>query len=462
MNRGKLMYRISLIIVLITFYCLCTLSPETVNRFDYPPILSNHYADTTVRQFDTVTIAASAYDSNPDGSIVRVLVDYGGDGIWDDSSEATTAHFRIANPAGGPLMVVWGAKDDDGVVATDTFVVLFNLAPKSLVMTSPLDGGKASWSSFDGTTGKGKVMVSFNATDPDGDALTYSLSIGRDVMNLTQVYQGSATTYTVSSLAPDSVYFWRLSAMDPMLQTVSIAGKFQTLKSTISVISDLENGTGENNFGSYWYVYDDHVDGGNSTITNLTKNNDGNFNFLPTAGAGNTVTGGTPGYGALIVFKLGSIKPSNANGSWGNMIGAGCMLAELGSYLNLTGAQKIEFYAKVERPKGTSSSALLRCEVCTYEFDGENGGDYGYYHIDLSISGNWAKYTIPLDTVNTGNGKLVQWDWSVQSRGRVPFNKTKVTRLQWCISEDSNLSSWFDASGALYLDDISISPFTLK
>jgi hypothetical protein len=440
----------------------CSLDPETISRFDYPPVITKFHADTTVRQFDTVSFIPLAHDSNQDGSIVRYLIDFGGDGIWDGSCDATSPYFKITNAAGGLYTVIWGAEDNVGVMTKDTFVVCFNRPPASLQMTSPRDGAIASWSSFDETSKKGKVVVLFNATDPDGDVLIYSLLIGKDATNLLQVYQGSGTTITLNSLAPDSTYYWRLSAMDPMQQTVTVVGKFQTLKSTVSIISDLENGTGTNNFGSYWYVYDDHADGGNSTITNATKNSDGTYNFLPTAGAGNTLAGGTPGYGALMVFKLGTIKPSNTTGSWGNMIGAGCMLALQGKYLDLTGAQKIEFYAKVERPKGTPSSVLLRCEVCTYEFDGENGGDYGYYHIDLSISGNWAKYTIPLDTVNTGNGKLVQWDWSVQNRGRVPFNKTKVTKLQWCVSEDSNASSWFDASGALYLDDISISPFTLK
>ena len=228
----------------------------------------------------------------------------------------------------------------------------------------------------------------------------------------------------------------------------------------VSVLSDLENGTNENYYGQYWYVYDDHEDKGNTVITNMTKKTDGTYTFAPTAGVGNTLAGGTPGYGAEIDFTLGSTNPGNATATWGSMVGAGCMLAPDGEYFDLTGAQKIEFYAKVERPKGTATASVdMRVEVCTAEFSPPDG-DFGYYHIIIPITGTWTKYTIPLDTTDVGFGKLVQWDWSVTNKGKIPFNIKKVSKIQWCISEDGNVTSWKDASGALFLDDISISPFT--
>lgn len=223
----------------------------------------------------------------------------------------------------------------------------------------------------------------------------------------------------------------------------------------VSVLSDLESGTNQNAYGAYWYVYDDNKDLGNSTFTNMgPKNADGTYNFAPTANEGNTATGGTPGYGAKGAFKLGDVKPHSATATWGNMIGMGTMLAPEGSFLDLTGAQKIDFYAKVTGPATTVS---LRVEVCTPELDGTYGGDYGYYHIIIPITSSWAKYTIPLDTVDKGFGKLVQWDWSAENKV-VPFNIKKIEKIQWCISVDGN-TAWKQAEGALYLDDISISPF---
>jgi hypothetical protein len=228
----------------------------------------------------------------------------------------------------------------------------------------------------------------------------------------------------------------------------------------VSVLSDLENGTNENYYGQYWYVYDDHEDDGNTTITNLTKKDDLTYDFVPTEG-GNTGTGGTLGKCAKMVFQLGTKKPSNANGdSWGNMAGMGTMLAADLNYMDLTGAQVIKFWAKIERPEGTPSTVDLRVEVCTAEFDPLNGGDNGYYHIILGVTGTWAEYSIPLSETDVGYGRLVQWDWSVTNKGAIPFNIKKVGKIQWCVSEDGNVTAWADKAGALYIDDISISPFT--
>ncbi|MBN1128080.1 MAG: hypothetical protein JXA71_03795 [Chitinispirillaceae bacterium] len=229
----------------------------------------------------------------------------------------------------------------------------------------------------------------------------------------------------------------------------------------VSVLSDLENGTNENAYGQYWYVYDDSKDGGNTTITNMTKKLDGTYDFLPSDG-GNTGTGGTSGKCAKLAFQLGTTKPSNANGdSWGNMVGMGTMLAAENEYMNLTGAQVIKFWAKVERPAGTPASVDLRVEVCTKQFDpGNTPGDYGYYHIIKSIDGTWNQYQIPLSSTDAGFGRLVQWDWSVSGSGAVPFDITQIGKVQWCISEDGNVSAWADAAGVLYIDDVTIEPFT--
>jgi hypothetical protein len=223
----------------------------------------------------------------------------------------------------------------------------------------------------------------------------------------------------------------------------------------VSVLSDFENGTAVNEYGYHWYIMDDNLDHGNTTVTNMTKNADGTYDFLPTAGKGNTGSGGTPGYGAKMVFKLGSVNPSDDWGaSWGSMITIGTRLAPDGEYMDLTSAEKIEFWVKVERPEGTMAAVDLRVEVCTEELKADNG----YYHIILPLTGTWTKYTIPLDTVDRGFGRLVQWDWSVTNNGAKPFNIKKISQVQWCISEDGNVLAWKDASGVLYLDDITISP----
>jgi len=215
----------------VMFFHCDQLDPETTNRFDTPPILTQHYADTTVRQHDTVNLAVSARDSNPDGSIVLYLLDRGCNG-WDDSSGGATT-FRIANPAGGALKVACGVRDNEGVVAADTFTITFNREPAGFVMNSPRDS--AAWSSCDVQRGTGSVTFSFFATDSDGDSLTYSLLIGKESANLLPAYDGRATLYTMYSLDTVKRYYWRLNATDPLGQTSSITGTFKTGK--ISLIA---------------------------------------------------------------------------------------------------------------------------------------------------------------------------------------------------------------------------------
>jgi hypothetical protein len=213
------------LLIAATLLCLCTLSSETKSRFDYPPILAGNYTDTMVRQFDTVNLSASAHDSNPDGSIICYMFDRNSDGQWDDSCVSATI-LRIANPSGGPLKVIWGARDNEDVLTCDTFIINFNRVPVGLAMIYPRDS--ATWASYDPNSGKGSVSLSFSATDADNDPLYYTLLLGKDSSNFVQVYQGSATSYAALSLDTVSSYYWRLNAADPLGQTVTAGGRFRT------------------------------------------------------------------------------------------------------------------------------------------------------------------------------------------------------------------------------------------
>jgi hypothetical protein len=195
----------------------------------YGPVIGRK-SDTTVLQRDTVRVSLDASDMNAGGRIVRYYLDKGGDGTWEDSSDAAPAQFRIANPSGGPLKVLWAAKDNDGVMTADTFVILFNRAPVSVAMTSPKNGDSAAWASYDANSGKGSVTLSFGATDPDQDALTYSLVLGKDSTKLAQIYQGQGTSFTASPLDTTSTYYWQLTVVDPMGQAATAAGTFRTRK----------------------------------------------------------------------------------------------------------------------------------------------------------------------------------------------------------------------------------------
>jgi len=188
--------------------------------------LLNRVADMTVKQHDTASFTLSASDTNA-GGIVKKYYYKTGPGGWIDSS-TTGDSFRMVNPDGGSVKIVWGAQDNDGVLVTDSFTLLFNRIPALPSMATPLNGAEAVWASSDASTGS--ITFAFSASDPDGEALTYTLFLGKDTANLVKVYQGQGTSFTASSLDTTATYHWRLTATDPAGQTASATGMFLTGK----------------------------------------------------------------------------------------------------------------------------------------------------------------------------------------------------------------------------------------
>ncbi len=183
--------------------------------------------DTVVSQTDTAEIAVKAEDTNENGTIEMYYWDRNGDG-WDDSTTSTNKSF--AHPSGGPLNIIWGARDDDGIISTDSFTIRFNRPPSSVSMVDPVDNGTASFISFDKVKEKGSVRVHYTATDPDGpgDILNYILSVGDDAGNLEEKYNGKDTTVEVKELSATTTYYWKLWVRDIYGDSVEKTGKYAT------------------------------------------------------------------------------------------------------------------------------------------------------------------------------------------------------------------------------------------
>ncbi len=203
-----------------------------------------------------------------------------------------------------------------------------------------------------------------------------------------------------------------------------------------AVISDLESGTNENNFQAYWYLYDDCNDGGTSSITNAAEVNpdicgDGKYEFLPTAGEGNSV--GTSGYGAKVVYEFGDVEPSCGAGcTYGQMVGMGTQLAKEGQVYDLTGATKISYWAKATEPM------TVRIEVCQATVT-----NFAYHRTTHDLTTSWEQYDIILQE---GLG-IDQPDWNTEP---VAFDPSQIEKLQWQMSADEGCPM----SGTVWLDDI--------
>ncbi len=183
--------------------------------------------DTIVSQRDTVTIHVTAIDTNSNGTIEKYYWDKNADG-WDDSTDA--AQYYFSQPEGGGFTVVWGARDDDHNISTDTFTLRFNRVPSSVFMVKPSNGGTASWVDFNQSVCNGSVELHFSGNDPDGsvDTLTYTLCLNKEAVNLEEVFCGNDTLCTVSKIDTCATYHWRLHARDLYGDSVVQTGTFVT------------------------------------------------------------------------------------------------------------------------------------------------------------------------------------------------------------------------------------------
>ncbi|MBD3242646.1 MAG: hypothetical protein GF331_18795 [Chitinivibrionales bacterium] len=232
-----------------------------------------------------------------------------------------------------------------------------------------------------------------------------------------------------------------ISSVSPLLRAAAslvIVGAMGVFAATgdSAIIADLENGTNENNFQAYWYLYDDCNDGGTSSIVNAADINsticgDGKYEFLPTAGEGNSL--GTPGYAAKVVYEFGANEPSCGAGcTYGQMVGIGTQLAKEGSVYDLTGATTITYWAKA------SAAMTVRVEVCQTSVL-----NFAYHYTTHEISTSWEQHTIILQE---GLG-VDQPGWNTEP---VDFDLSKIEKLQWQMSADEGCPT----SGTVWIDDI--------
>lgn len=207
-----------------------------------------------------------------------------------------------------------------------------------------------------------------------------------------------------------------------------------------ALIDDCEGGTNQNQFGAYWYFYDDSADGGNTKIAGVTRDGKNLLGVAPIAGEGNA---GTAGY--KMSYTMGTVLApcKDATGavipSCGfNYAGVGTMLATEGLTCDIKTAQTITFWAKA------SPAVKLNVEVATSDIT-----DFGYYRTLISIGTSWAKYQIVLDP-DLG---IQQPQWAKT----VTFDPKKVQKIQWQVHSDQVKGAFTD--GTVNIDDVTIEPY---
>ena len=190
-----------------------------------------------------------------------------------------------------------------------------------------------------------------------------------------------------------------------------------------ALVDDCE-AKGQNQFGYYWFFFDDNADGGNSTIPGVPK--DGTKYTITMS------TGGHSGKCLALPYKLG---PKATTKEKINYIGCGTMLCPDKDSLNIAGVTAITFWIKSDK------ETMVDFMVLTKDIK-----DYAYYHKVVTAPTEWTKDSVAISD-------LKQPGWQATD---VAFNPKCVTRLQWQLHTD-NVGK--DSSGAIYLDDIIITGF---
>jgi hypothetical protein len=181
--------------------------------------------DTTISFTDSLLVPISATDTN--GKIEKYYWDIGADG-WNDSTLPPEAMRFIKFPSGGYVTIVVGAKDDDGIMGTDSIHVLFNRPPTSCGLKTDYNADKGGWSDFNYSTNTGSIQVSFTGEDPDlpRDNLKYDLYWGTDSNSLSKKYSGVNSAVSISGIPVQTQFFWKVIVRDLYGDSTSNGGTY--------------------------------------------------------------------------------------------------------------------------------------------------------------------------------------------------------------------------------------------
>jgi|GEM_PF-2299690 len=165
--------------------------------------------DTSVTWGDTVVVVVKASDIN--GAIRKYLWTTTGPGATSDSSASDT--LKLTSSIHAPLKVIVGARDDDGLVARDTFTIWFGAVRCTVTVRGPKTRDTAWVHSTDSNVVTTPLSFSARRADGVADTFTYSLWSGRSPAALAEAYRGKDTACTLTTL-DTGTWYWKIAAVD--------------------------------------------------------------------------------------------------------------------------------------------------------------------------------------------------------------------------------------------------------
>jgi hypothetical protein len=184
-------------------------------RLGMPVVRAIH--DTNATWGDTVVVAVNASDTN--GTLLKYLwTSSDGSGTWTDS--ATTGALRVTSNIHTRKRVVVGARDDDGLVAKDTFFIDFKAVRCSVSVQGSKNRDTVVLHSHNSKQVKTPLSLFAQRQDGIADTFTFSLLSGLSPSALSEIYRGKDTVCTLTTL-DTGTYYWKLIATDPHNDTAA-------------------------------------------------------------------------------------------------------------------------------------------------------------------------------------------------------------------------------------------------
>ncbi|MBD3422678.1 MAG: hypothetical protein GF398_21395 [Chitinivibrionales bacterium] len=206
-------------------------------------------ADTTIATTDTLTVHIQASDTN--GMIQKFLLGNALSG-WRDSSD--TCAMQVVYQGNDSEFVVIGIRDDDGLIATDTFVIDFNYQPDHLRILAPGSGESIYLRKYDSTFYTPQIAFAYASHDSDGapDTLDYSVQITNAQQEEVYAYAGRDTVHILE--LDTGAYVCRVTATDRFGAGISTQGGFAVyLHTTVCFLghSIVEGAGGSSHHGGF-------------------------------------------------------------------------------------------------------------------------------------------------------------------------------------------------------------------
>ena len=213
-----------------------------------------------------------------------------------------------------------------------------------------------------------------------------------------------------------------------------------------ALMDDFEGGTNQNKFGSYWYFYDDHTDGGTSKVTSATPTGTAELLFDPAVSIGADEKGGKA---AKITYQMGPAALSCGTAcEFGQYVGFGADFTPDKKALDLTGATKITYKAKAEAP------TTVVIEVATTPVTSQAAPQkFATHQVTHNITTSWKTYEISLSETALTN-PLKQPSWA---KPPVPFDPKFVEKIAWKVSMDAATNP---LKGTILIDSVLIKNYT--